>query len=145
MITVSSTIRELLENKYRQVVRITVSNTSPSLTITAEDIAQGGLSIDRYCVSGSSLEMGSAIASELTLTLLNYDGRFDDVSFEGKELHVELGVIDDEDETHWFDMGYFKVDTPPRKKSTISITALDRMVKFDEEAYAWSSNDSKII
>ena len=139
MITLDSTTRNLIDAKTRQVVRITVGNTSPTLTLTAENIAQGGLSIDRYCASGSTLEMGSAISSELTLTLLNYDGDLDNVVFEGKELHVEQGVIDDEDTTHWFSMGYFIVDTPPRKKSTISITALDRMTKFDESAYAWAA------
>lgn len=137
MITVSSTIRELLEAKHRQVVRITVGNTG--IVLTGDNIAQGGLTLDRYCVSGNSLELGSAIASELNVKLLNFNGEFDNVTFEGQELHLEQGVIDDEDETHWFNMGYFKVDTPPRKKSTINISALDRMTKFDESAYAWSA------
>ena len=139
MITVSSTIRNLLKTKHRQVVRITVGNTG--LTLTGEHIAQDGLSIDRYCASGSILELGSAISSELTLKLLNFDGSFDNVTFEGQELKVEQGVVDSGN-TYWFDMGYFKVDTPPRKKSTISITALDRMVKFDESAYAWSATQT---
>lgn len=139
MITVSSTIRNLLKTKHRQVVRITVGNTG--LTLTGEHIAQDGLSIDRYCASGSTLELGSAISAELTLKLLNFDGSFDNVTFEGQELKVEQGVVDSGN-TYWFDMGYFKVDTPPRKKSTISITALDRMVKFDESAYAWSATQT---
>lgn len=139
MITVSSTIRNLLQTKHRQVVRITVGNTG--LTLTGEHIAQDGLSIDRYCASGSTLELGSAISAELTLKLLNFDGSFDNVTFEGQELKVEQGVVDSGN-TYWFDMGYFKVDTPPRKKSTISITALDRMVKFDESAYAWSATQT---
>ena len=139
MITVSSTIRNLLQTKHRQVVRITVGNTG--LTLTGEHIAQDGLSIDRYCASGSTLELGSAISAELTLKLLNFDGSFDNVTFEGQELKVEQGVVDGGN-TYWFDMGYFKVDTPPRKKSTISITALDRMVKFDESAYAWSATQT---
>lgn len=139
MITVSSTIRNLLKTKHRQVVRITVGNTG--LTLTGEHIAQDGLSIDRYCASGSTLELGSAISAELTLKLLNFDGSFDNVTFEGQELKVEQGVVDGGN-TYWFDMGYFKVDTPPRKKSTISITALDRMVKFDESAYAWSATQT---
>ena len=139
MITVNNAIKNLLKAKHRQVVRITVGTTG--LTLTGEDIAQDGLSIDRYCVSGSSLELGSAIASELTLKLLNFDGKFNNVTLEGQELRVEQGFIDGNNH-YWFDMGYFIVDTPPRTKSTISITALDRMVNFDDSAYAWSATQT---
>ena len=139
MITVNNAIKNLLKAKHRQVVRITVGTTG--LILTGEDIAQDGLSIDRYCVSGSSLELGSAIASELTLKLLNFDGKFNNVTLEGQELRVEQGFIDGNNQ-YWFDMGYFTVDTPPRTKSTINLTALDRMVRFDDSAYAWSTSQT---
>ena len=139
MITVNNAIKNLLKAKHRQVVRITVGTTG--LTLTGEDIAQDGLSIDRYCVSGSSLELGSAIASELTLKLLNFDGKFNNVTLEGQELRVEQGFIDGNNQ-YWFDMGYFTVDTPPRTKSTINLTALDRMVNFDDYAHAWSASQA---
>ena len=43
--------------------------------------------------------------------------------FEGKDLFVRVNDVP---------MGYFTVDEPPRKLSTITIRALDRMVQFDQ-------------
>lgn len=130
---------DLFNREYRQVARIHFDNGKQSFDITEKDIIQGGMTIDRYCVSGSKIEIGSAVASELTLKLKNYDGQFDDVSFEGASLYVEVGIRKwdarkwENAVTHWVPCGYFIIDTPPRTLSTISISALDRMVRFDRE------------
>ncbi|MBR1733804.1 MAG: hypothetical protein IJ729_08770, partial [Alloprevotella sp.] len=88
-------------------------------------------------MSGDRLEIGSAVAAELKLQLDNRDGRFDETTFEGAELFVEIGVKKwDAREwehaiMHWIPCGYFTVDEPPRALRTINLSALDRMVKFD--------------
>lgn len=33
---------------------------------------------------------------------------------------------------HWIPCGYFTIDEPPRALSTITISALDRMILFDK-------------
>lgn len=130
---------DLFNREYRQVVRIHFDNGKQQFDITEADIVQGGMTVDRYCVSGSKIEMGSAIASELTIKLKNYDGHFDDVSFEGASLFVQVGICKwdagkwENAVVHWIPCGYFIIDTPPRTLSTISISALDRMVRFDRE------------
>ena len=83
---------DLFNREYRQVVRIHFDNGKQQFDITEADIVQGGMTVDRYCVSGSKIEIGSAIASELTIKLKNYDGHFDDVSFEGASLYVQVGI-----------------------------------------------------
>ena len=126
---------ELYNKECPQTVSITVSALDGNFTITEEDIVQGSFSIDRYCVSGAKLEVGSAIASELKMTLINSDGRFNDKRFEGAELYVTIGIKDYSDEENPFyyvPMGYFTIDEQPRKLSTISISAVDRMVQFDK-------------
>lgn len=125
----------LYDKECQQTISITVSALDGNFTITEADIVQGSCSIDRYCISGTKLEVGSAIASELKMTLTNSDGRFNDKRFEGAELYVTIGIKDYSDESNPFyyvPMGYFTVDEPPRKLSTISIRALDRMVQFDK-------------
>lgn len=124
-------------NHERQIIRIVVYPTvGENIIITQEDIPQGGLKINRYSVSGNTIEIGSAIAAELDLTLYNTNGEFDDVVFEGAELYVRVGVYDSNNALQYIPMGYFTVDECPRKLSRISLTALDRMVQFDVPAPA---------
>ena len=105
-----------------------------TLTITDADVVIGGFSIDRYCCNGEKLEVGTAIAGQMTLRLKNTDGRFDSVVFEGTELFAEIGIADWSQTTpdiHWIPCGYFTPDVQPRRLNTISLTCLDRMTKFD--------------
>lgn len=139
MRNISQEAIDLFNKDYRQVVRIHFSKGDTAFDITEADIIQGGMTIDRYCVSGSKIEVGSAVAAELTLKLRNYDGKFDAVSFEGATLTVEVGIKKwdalawEKAQLHWIPCGQFIIDTPPRTLDTISISALDRMVLFDKE------------
>lgn len=150
MANVSQNIIKSFNDGNKQTALIEVTAGSKTFTITDSDIIQGGLKIDRYCVTNSKIEVGSAVASELSLKLRNYDGKFNDVSFEGAVLNVKIGIkLSIEGATLGKDIlgrmilgsasfayvpcGLFIVDTPPRKLSTISISALDYMVLFDRE------------
>lgn len=177
MVNVSQDIIKSFNEGNQQTALIEVTAGGKTFTITDADIIQGGLKIDRYCVTNSKIEIGSAVASELSLKLRNYDGKFNDVSFEGAVLNVKIGIhaantselgkfilgksvlgksvlgfakglgnfilgtgrLGDysvDTEVYWVPCGLFIVDTPPRKLSTISISALDYMVLFDREVNA---------
>lgn len=135
---ISANALELFMKPYRQVVNITLDGTNDSLKITEKDIPLGGLSVNRYCTSGDKIEIGSVIASELTLTLDNTDGRYDNIAFEGAELFVQVGVKKwdakawENANYYYIPFGYFTVDETPRKLQSITLTALDRMVHFDK-------------
>lgn len=94
--------------------------------IGQDDIIQDTFKIERNWVHGSNIEIGCADASELTFALDNYDGRWDDITWEGARLTVVLD-IDEEP----LQAGIFTVDEPPRKLTTIQIRALDDMVRFN--------------
>lgn len=172
MVNVSQDVIKSFNEGNKQTALIEVTAGSKTFTITDADIIQGGLKIDRYCVTNSKIEVGSAVASELSLKLRNYDGKFNNVSFEGAVLNVKIGIhaantselgkfilgksvlgfakglgnfilgtgrLGDysvDTEVYWVPCGLFIVDTPPRKLSTISISALDYMVLFDREVNA---------
>ena len=159
MVNVSQDIIKSFNEGNQQTALIEVTTGSKTFTITEADIIQGGLKIDRYCVTNSKIEVGSAVASELSLKLRNYDGKFNDVSFEGAILNVKIGIklssvlegatlgkgvlgrmilgsASSEQDVAYVSCGLFIVDTPPRKLSTISISALDYMVLFDREVNA---------
>lgn len=159
MVNVSQDIIKSFNEGNKQTALIEVTAGSKTFTITDADIIQGGLKIDRYCVTNSKIEVGSAVASELSLKLRNYDGKFNDVSFEGAVLNVKIGIklssvlegatlgkgilgrmilgsASSAQDIAYVPCGLFIVDTPPRKLSTISISALDYMVLFDREVNA---------
>lgn len=96
MVNVSQDVINYFNEGNRQTAAIEFSNGKESFTITEADIVQGGLKIDRYSVTNSKIEVGSAVASELSLKLRNYDGKFDNVSFEGAVLYVKVGVWSDD-------------------------------------------------
>lgn len=159
MVNVSQDIIKSFNEGNKQTALIEVTSGSKTFTINDADIIQGGLKIDRYCVTNSKIEVGSAVASELSLKLRNYDGKFNDVSFEGAVLNVKIGIklssvlesatlgkgilrrmilgsASSDQDVAYVPCGLFIVDTPPRKLSTISISALDYMVLFDREVNA---------
>ena len=112
--------------------------TMGAVTITNEDILEGGMVINRSTQSGTSLEIGSVIASELALQLQNFDGRFDAVDFEGETLEVEIQASD-EHNTYTLPMGYFIIDEVKKQNRKVQITALDRMAVFDKDVSGMTS------
>ena len=125
--------QKLLLQNYRQVASIVMDD----ITITNEDILEGGMVINRSTQSGTSLEIGSVIAAEMALQLQNFDGRFNADDFEGKTLSTSISATDGTD-TATLQMGYFIIDSVAKKNRAIQITALDRMAAFDKDATAWT-------
>lgn len=136
---ISNDVLNLFKSQYRQTIRVSVAGQSKSIELSETDIVQQGFSLSRYCVSGSTIEIGSAIASEVDITLNNKDGRFSGFSFEGAELFVEIGIKKwdarkwEKATMHYVPLGYFTVDNSPRKSQTISLVALDRMMQFSRK------------
>lgn len=153
MVNLTDTIKEKWQSGGHQIAKVectglryvssgTLLDTADQ-TITSDRICDGGLSIDRTAISGSKLELGSAIAATLSLTLYNTDKKYDDVNFEGVEMKVSVAV--DEDSPTWVPLGVFIVDTPPRHLSTISISAMDRMVLFDKDASGFDYDTNSTV
>lgn len=95
MIPISDRERALYNADNKQVLRMTgTDGNGQPITITDANVMMGGFNIDRYCCNGSKIEMGTAIASEMTVKLDNRTGRYNSVPFEGAELSVEIGVAD---------------------------------------------------
>lgn len=136
MYKISSSVLSLFKNYCRQSILIKMTTSDTSLTITEKDVVQNTFTVNRYSISGSKIEVGSAAAAELSFSLNNSDGRFDSVKFEGANLFVSVGVSEDWNADNpiisYVPLGYFRIDKPPRKKTIIEITALDYMRRFDQ-------------
>lgn len=129
---ISNDVLQLFKSGALQKVQMTVNAQNSTYTLTNADLKENTLIIDRATVSGQAIEIGSTIASELSFVLDNYDGRFNNYIFEGADIAVSVGVTNSSGATTYVPMGYFTVDTQPRRLKEISIYALDRMMQFDK-------------
>lgn len=136
MYPVTNAVAALFDAEQRQILEITGEDVNGNpIAITDTDIMQGSFSIDRYSCNGSRLEIGTAISAEMSVKLDNSDGRFNDVQFEGAELFVRIGIADwaqTNPTISWIPCGYFTCDDQPRRRTIITLSALDRMMKFDD-------------
>ena len=137
MYPITSAVKALFDAEQTQVLRITgTDKNNTSISITDANVVSNGFSVDRYSCNGQKLEIGTAIAGELSLRLVNSDGAFNGIVFEGAELFVEVGIADwsqANPSITWIPCGYFTSDEQPRALNTITIHALDRMMRFDQE------------
>lgn len=152
MYPVTNAVKALFEAGNVNVLRITgTDQNGRAIRITDADVMGNGFNIDRYSCNGEKLEIGTAISAEMTLKLNNADGRFDAVAFEGSELFVEVGVADwsqANPTVTYVPCGFFTPDQQPRKLTTISISALDRMTRFDAvlvDKTPWTEENGNII
>lgn len=133
------------ENEYNswqamkaQHVTITLYTGDDTVSISDSDIVSGSFEIHRACVSGDKIEIGAVVASEITFTLDNSDGKFNGVAFEGAGMMVSISTESAANSNLAVSMpqGYFIVDNSPRKLSQIKVQGLDRMVLFDRTVSA---------
>jgi hypothetical protein len=127
MQTISTTALDILKSGHLVGITIDVAGIEDTLTLTQADIIRDSLSLDRNWVSGSNIEIGNVEISELVFSLDNHDRRFDSFRFEGAVLTVDKVVG-----AETLRLGKFIVDEIPRKKSILTIRALDYMAKFDQ-------------
>ena len=119
----------LREDVVQSVNILCTPTKGTAFNITDKDII-GAVTVDWSSVTGSKLDLGSACMSELSFTLENTDGAFDDKVFEGAQMYVTTSFSAGST-TETVPIGYYTVDSPPRKLRSIKITAYDRMAKFN--------------
>lgn len=138
MYNISAEELELFRRCYRQTARIKVFGVTGLTDISDADILMNGLTVDRYCFSSGTLEIGTAVASELSLTLDNHTGKFNNYDFDGATLSVSIGIKKwdakawEKAVIHYIPLGIFTVDEKSKNASTIVLNALDNMVRFDK-------------
>ena len=141
MLDISEVAKERFIENNRQVIEILFENGDDTIVLTEKDIEQNSFKWDRYCATGEMLEIGSATAAEIEFVLRNDNGYFlndqdeevpvSEISFEGKELTVSIGVVSDLGSIAMVEIGKFTIMNMPHVFNAISISALDRMAWLD--------------
>lgn len=104
-----------------------------TMRLTNADIFQDGLVYDKYCTLGDVVTLGTCVASEVNLKLDNSDRRFDDVSFNGAILKINVAMPDPSaySGTLLLVNNWFIVDTVSFNSFFVNIVAYDYMTKLD--------------
>lgn len=126
---------KLAKDEYELV--LTLSNTTlTNQSIPNSKILQDSFSVNRFSVTGGTIEVGSATSAEMQVTIDNSDGSFDEWTFEGATIFARLKATIN-DSAEYMDIGYFIVDEVVRQRDSIQLVCLDKMVWFDK-AIVWS-------
>lgn len=128
---ISDKARKVIERGDPLGLTVSVSGVEESFTLSENDITLGGMSIERMTASGDRISLGAAYSSEMKMSIYNESGKYSGFLFEGAEMYVKVVVRLDDGTAEYIPMGYFTVDSQPRNLSVISLTALDRMARFD--------------
>lgn len=100
------------------------------LTLDDTDIVQGGIEFEDATSGTSSFQIGAAIINKHTLTLQNYDGKFDEYEFTGAIVRPRIGLQLSET-VESLNKGVFTVDEPNFTGSIVILECLDNMHKFE--------------
>lgn len=129
--------RAVSENSTLLVKADVVFKLSPDIgdavTLTGDDIVS--VSIEQSTSSSSSFDIGSAVIGQLSMTLNNHDGRFDERDFTDAFITVYVGKdlsSDGDERIEWVSRGCYIVDQPDSYSGVISITALDLLSLFEK-------------
>lgn len=100
------------------------------LALNDTDIMQGGMEFEDATSGTSSFQIGAAIINKHTLTLSNYDGKFDDYEFTDAVVRPRIGLqLSETVET--LNKGIFTVDEPNSAGGLIILECLDNMHRFE--------------
>lgn len=131
MLSASADFMDWVAEGGRLIPRVTLTLADGTVReIEGDDIMQGGMSLDDSVSGGASLQIGAAIASRLTLTLNNNDGRFDDYDFTGSVAESYVGAPLPGG-TEWLRKGVHGIEQPDSYGGTIGLVGVDNMRLLD--------------
>lgn len=134
MVTVSSSFLAALRSGAEQNIRLEFA--SGEVIDKAQISANGGFRYQQILNQDGDLMMGTAIMSNIEVSLLNLDGYFDGFDFAG-ECTAKYGVMVG-NSYEYVTLGVFRGDRVNRVKSRVfRYSANDRMMLFEKDASAF--------
>lgn len=104
---------------------------STSFTLTEDDIYSGGFLYNAASTSSQTIELGSVFASQLCLSVIDYDNTYTGINLAGARLTVTIKASDGTT-NYTVPFGQFTVDEVKRSANRIDLIALDDFIKFDK-------------
>lgn len=89
------------------------------------------LSYESATSSDSSFDVGAAVIGSLSLTLDNWDGRYESTDFGGATLTAWVGARLPAGTTEWVRLGVFNVDQPDSYSGRVELSCLDNLSRME--------------
>lgn len=100
-------------------------------------IGQNGVVFNELFNPDKNIQIGTAVSSQVGMTLLNYDGALDGFTYGRCKIYLD---VYDSANSAWLPcpMGVYIIKAPSKRKmKLISLTGFDQMQKLDEIADSW--------
>lgn len=111
-----------------------------NLTLNANNFAfDDGFEMNTATSNTTSFDIGACITGELRLKLLNYNGEFDDYSFDKAKV---VAYVYSPELTEEIKKGIFYVDSQDFNSGVVSLVCYDKMTAFDK-AFSNSTSTAK--
>lgn len=134
-----NTSKQYKENIYTEITgkwhvkgMITFAD-SRTYTLKNSDFWDSSVKIEDSVSRAGKFEIGQAAVNELTLTLQNFDGRFDSYDFYGAKIQIHIGMKLPDETIEYLNKGVWTVNEPVTVSDVITISAYDNMAKFDRD------------
>lgn len=114
---------------YLITIHMTLADDT-DLTITEQDIWQGGFSFEEGISSTDTFDVGSAIVGKCSFVLDNIDERYSQYDFYNATCWIYLNLVGLEEDNP-VRLGYYTVDETTYNGSLITLNCLDNMWRFD--------------
>lgn len=119
------------ENERVWQAKVRIETAYETFELTDEDILEGSLNVKEGVLAGDRMGPGGVVASDLTIALINTDGRFDSTQFNGAVIRPRVGLRLPSGTVEYVPLGVFRVDEVGRPGATISLQAMDRMLLLE--------------
>lgn len=137
MLSTSWDYRLRVSENTRFLIKATLTLANGSVhELTGDDIMSDSVAFSQGTSSSGSFDVGSAIIGSFSCTLQNDDRRFDSYDFTGSKILVFLGMPFDDGSIEWLRKGTFWIEQPASYSTTIGISSLDTMCKFENTMFS---------
>lgn len=140
---------KIKENNRLLEATIQIQHSKGVLNLSDKDLVAGTLIHTESSQAGEEFTIGSTVASDISLTILNKP-EYEDINFMGATITCNIGLLVEagadahflqpsqpskmlgfEEKWEYVPLGRFNIDDAPRQRNTIELKAIDNMIKFD--------------
>lgn len=131
MLSTSSAYQTAIKQNERvKDIKIHIETAFETFDLGNDDLKEGTLTVKESAIGGDTLSIGGAVISNLSITLLNTNNRFDEVQLRGSK----VTILDGTEVNGAFEyvlLGTFNIDDVSRPTDVETLQGSDNMVLLD--------------
>ena len=103
-----------------------------TMELVDDDFTMGGLTVSEAVSASNRFEVGAAVVGSGTVTLSNFEGKFDEVDFTGATIIPYIGIEMADGTVEWLRRATWNVEQPASYGATIKLECLDNLSLLDK-------------